>query len=124
MFSRLCRNRLRWQSLIFGWTKYVTRTNTAILDFPKPEISKQLKSFLGLVNYFHNFIRSSLTMMYPLYKLLTNYNKTSKIVWTPEANDAFEIIKSETAKCTTMHFLSDTDPIFLHTDASDYGVGA
>jgi hypothetical protein len=23
-----------------------------------------------------------------------------------------------------MHFLSDTDPIFLHTDASDYGVGA
>ena len=26
--------------------------------------------------------------------------------------------------CTTMHFLSDTDPIYLHTDASDYGVGA
>ena len=23
-----------------------------------------------------------------------------------------------------MHFLSDTDPIYLHTDASDYGVGA
>jgi hypothetical protein len=61
--------------------------------------------------------------MYPLHKLLTNYNKTSKTVWTLEANDAFEIIKSETAKCTTMHFLSDTDPIFLHTDASDYGVG-
>jgi hypothetical protein len=24
-----------------------------VLDFPKPDISKQLKSFLGLVNYFH-----------------------------------------------------------------------
>ena len=23
-----------------------------------------------------------------------------------------------------MHFLSDTDPIYLHTDASDYGEGA
>ena len=23
-----------------------------------------------------------------------------------------------------MHFWSDTDPIYLHTDASDYGVGA
>jgi inner membrane protein involved in colicin E2 resistance len=22
-----------------------------------------------------------------------------------------------------MHFISDTDPIFLHTDASDYGIG-
>jgi RNase H-like domain found in reverse transcriptase len=65
-----------------------------------------------------------LQLVLPLQKLLTNYNKTSKIVWTSEANDAFEFIKSETAKCTTMHFLSDTDPIFLHTDASDYGVGA
>jgi RNase H-like domain found in reverse transcriptase len=90
-----------------------------VLDFPKSEISKQLKKVLGLVNYFHDFIRNSSTIMYPLHKLLTNHNKTTKIVWAPEANDAFEIIKSETAKCT-----SDTDPIFLHTDASDYGVGA
>jgi hypothetical protein len=22
-----------------------------------------------------------------------------------------------------MHFLNDTEPIFLHTDASDYGIG-
>ena len=22
-----------------------------------------------------------------------------------------------------MHFLNDTDPIFLHTDASEYGIG-
>jgi RNase H-like domain found in reverse transcriptase len=22
-----------------------------------------------------------------------------------------------------MHFINDTDPIFLHTDASDYGIG-
>jgi hypothetical protein len=39
------------------------------------------------------------------------------------AEQAFHLIKSETAKCTTMHLLSDTDPIYLHTDASDYGVG-
>jgi RNase H-like domain found in reverse transcriptase len=95
-----------------------------VLDFPKPEISRQLKRFLGLVNYYHDFIRNSSTIMYPLHKLLTSYNKTSKTVWTPESSDAFEFIKSETAKCTTMHFLSDTDPTFLHTDASDYGVGA
>jgi RNase H-like domain found in reverse transcriptase len=55
--------------------------------------------------------------------LLTNYHKSEKIVWTPEAEQAFDLIKSETAECTTMHFISDTDPIYLHTDASDYGVG-
>ena len=95
-----------------------------VLDFPKPDISKQLKSFLGLVNYFHDFIRNASSILQPLHRLLQNYNKTKKIVWTPEAEQAFDLIKSETAKCTTMHFLSDTDPIYLHTDASDYGVGA
>ena len=94
-----------------------------VLDFPKPDISKQLKSFLGLVNYFHDFIRNASSILQPLHRLLQNYNKTKKIVWTPEAEQAFDLIKSETAKCTTMHFLSDTDPIYLHTDASDYGVG-
>jgi hypothetical protein len=28
-----------------------------VLDFPKPDISKQLRRFLGLVNYFHDFIK-------------------------------------------------------------------
>ena len=95
-----------------------------VLDFPKPDISKQLESFLGLVNYFHDFIKNASSELHPLHKLLQNYNKSKKIVWTPEAEQAFDLIKSETAKCTTMHFLSDTDPIYLHTDASDYGVGA
>jgi Reverse transcriptase (RNA-dependent DNA polymerase) len=44
-----------------------------VSDFPQPGISKQLKSFLGLVNYFHYFIRHSSTIMYLLHKLLTNY---------------------------------------------------
>jgi hypothetical protein len=56
--------------------------------------------------------------------LLINDKRTSKVVRATEVNDAFEIIKSETAKCTTLHFLNDNDPIFLHTDALDYGVGA
>ena len=32
-------------------------------------------------------------------------------------------MKLAISKCTTMHFMSDTAPITLHTDASDYGVG-
>ena len=34
-----------------------------VLDFPKPVISKQLKSFLGLVNYFHDFVRNASTVV-------------------------------------------------------------
>jgi hypothetical protein len=115
MFSWLCRNGLCWQSPICRWTKNVTEKIRHVLDFPKPDISKQLKSFLGLVNYFHDFIKNASSVLQPLHKLLTNYHKSKKIVWTTEAEQAFDLIKSETAKCTTMHFLSDTDPIYLHT---------
>ena len=51
--------------------------------------------------------------------MLLNYNKTKKIVWTLEADACFDLLKSETAKCTTIY---DHAPISLQTDASDYGV--
>ena len=95
----------------------------SVLEFPLPSISKQLKSFLGLVNYFRDFVRNHSNIVKPLHALLTNYQKSKKICWTEEAKPAFESIKTEIAKCTTMHFLNDTDPIFLQTDASEYGIG-
>ena len=30
----------------------------SVLEFPLPSISKQLESFLGLVNYFRDFVRN------------------------------------------------------------------
>ena len=95
----------------------------SVLEFPVPTISKQLKSFLGLTNYFRDFVRNHSSIVKPLNSLLSNYNRTKKIAWTKESLDAFELIKASVAKCTTMHFLNDTDPVFLHTDASDYGIG-
>jgi transposase InsO family protein len=95
----------------------------SVLDFPKPIIAKQLKSFLGLVNYFRDFIRNQSSIVHPLHQLILNYNKTKKIIWTLEADACFDLVKSEVAKCTTMHFLDDHAPISLQTDASDYGVG-
>ena len=93
------------------------------MDFPCPTVSKQLKSFLGLVNYFLDFIRSQSTIVRPLHALLTNYQRTKRIVWTSEATSAFNEIKEQVSKCTTIHFISDTAPITLHTDASDYDIG-
>ena len=95
----------------------------SVLDFPKPIVAKQLKSFLGLVNYFRDFIRNQSSIVHPLHQLILNYNKTKKIIWTPEADACFDLVKTETSKCTTMHFLHDHAPISLQTDASDYGVG-
>ena len=88
----------------------------SVLDFPKPVIAKQLKSFLGLVDYFRDFIRNQSSIVHPLHP----FNKTKKLVWTLEADACFDLVKSKTAKCTTMHFLNDHAPISLQTDASDH----
>ena len=79
-----------------------------VLDFPCPTESKQLKNFLGLVNYFRDFIRNQSTIVRSLHALLTNYQKTERIVWTPEATSAFNEIKEQVSKCTTIHLISDT----------------
>ena len=38
-------------------------------------------------------------------------------------NFSFHEMKLQVSKCSTMHFMSDTAPIILCTDASDYGIG-
>ena len=78
---------------------------------------------MGTANYLKDFVRDSSTISQPLHQLLTDYNKTRRLVWTQESTAAFHETKLAISKCTTMHFMSDIAPITLHTDASDYGVG-
>ena len=101
----------------------VSRTKIqSILDFPLPTVSKQLKSLLGTANYLRDFVKDYSTISQPLHQLLADYNKICRVVWTPESTAAFLEMKLAISKCTTMHIMSDTAPIMLHTDASDYGV--
>ena len=43
---------------------------------------------------------------------------------TPATDKAFEEVKSAINLCPKLHFVNEQSPIFLHTDASDYGIGA
>ena len=103
--------------------KMSRKRTQSLLDFPKPVLFKQLKSFLGFINYFHDFLRNLSTTVKPLHGLLKNYHKTSKINWSPETSQAFEDTKDIVRSIPTLFFLNDTDPITLCTDASDFGAG-
>ena len=94
-----------------------------ILDFPIPVVSKQFKSFLGLINCFRDFIRNQSFLVKPLNSMLINYQRGKKLIWTTDGIIAFNTVRLVASSCTTMHFLSDAAPITLHTDASDYGIG-
>lgn len=96
----------------------------SVMNFPKPKTQKHLKSFLGLANWFRNHVKNHSTIVKPLNEMLQNYNKSRRLVWTPEAESAFETIKSAIHECPMLFFMDDVSPVYLETDASDYGIGA
>lgn len=95
----------------------------SVLDFPKPKSSKQLKSFLGMANYFRDHIKDHSRIAYPLNQLLKNYDKNRPVDWTEETSAAFEAMKVAIHECPMLFFANATDPIHVYTDASDYGMG-
>ena len=97
---------------------------TQVLDFPRPVNNTQLRSFLGLANYFRDFVPNHSNVVHPLHQMVDNSaTKRTPITWTPGGTTAFEDVKGLISRCPLLYFVNDTAPITLRTDASDYGVG-
>ena len=93
----------------------------AIVEAPSPRNVSQLKSFLGMLNYYGKFLPNLSTCLAPLYSLL---QKRAHWSWGAEQNKAFQESKSMlTSSCILTHY-DPTKPLILACDASPYGVGA
>ena len=93
----------------------------AIKNAPVPKNVSQLKSFLGLINYYSTFLPNLSHAFSPLYRLL---QQTTPWSWEPEQQKCFE--KAQ-AMLTSNHVLVHFDPeqeLVLACDASPYGIGA
>ena len=100
-----------------------------VFDFDKPETQGQLKSFLGLTNYFRRHVPNYSEIANPLEKLTHGYdkrNKRKKIKWTAELNRSFTELQTAVGNCPRLYYHDEKsgDEVFLETDASDYGIGA
>ncbi len=95
----------------------------SVLDFPLPNKQKELRSFLGLVNYFRDHVNRHSTVVGPMYDVLQQVGNHRHLIWSPAAKTAFTTIKALIEKCPTLFFVDETAPITLQTDASDYGLG-
>lgn len=93
----------------------------AILQAPKPTNIIQLQSFLGLTNYYRNFVPDASSILSPLYDLL---NKNKKWEWTHRHNDAFVRIKNILASDRTLAHFDPNAKLILTVDASPTGLGA
>jgi len=95
-----------------------------VVDFERPRTVKKMQSFLGLVNYFHDFVEHYDRLTKPLFDVMKAVKVNKKLVWTEEADRAFQEVKAAIMDCPQLYFLDKEGQVILETDASDYGVGA
>ena len=93
----------------------------AIRDAPQPTNVSQLRSFLGLVNYYARFLPNLSTTLHPLNRLQQH---NIPFHWTDACTAAFDKVKRQIGSDLVLtHFHPD---LLLHvaSDASPYGLGA
>ena len=97
---------------------------SAIREFPRPSSQRQLREFLGMVNFYHRFIPHCAQVLQPLHTLLTNSHANSELEWTEECISAFDSAKNNLAQATLLFYPTPDAPTSLMTDASDVAIGA
>ena len=94
-----------------------------ILDFPKPSSRRQLRTFLGLINFYHRFIPRCARMVDTLNTLLAK-NMKEHLSWDDSQTHAFAAIKEALANATLLAHPKPNALTNIMTDASDSAVGA
>ena len=95
---------------------------SAIVNAPLPENVQQLRSFLGLLNYYRKFLPHLATILQPpLNELL---QKGKKWNWTIGCTQAVNTARDLLKTSNLLTHYDSTLPIRLATDASQYGLGA
>ena len=106
--------------------KKTTEFMNKIKSYRRPENTRELREFLGLVNYQRKFIPGCSEIAKPLSGL-TGGDRNKKLVWTEEMEESFESLKREAAKeieLTYPDYRENAEPMELSVDASGVGAGA
>jgi len=90
-----------------------------IKDYPRPQTSAELHSFLSLVGFYARFLANLKDTERPLQEMV----RTEDMLWTRARKKAFRDLKE---MVTSEEFLAQPDwekEFFLETDSSKYAVG-
>ena len=99
------------------------------LDLVKsPKTVAELRSILGLVGYFQNYVPNYSTIVLPLNNLLKGTvnlkakNRRTSIQWSPLCDESLKKLLGELKKAT-LYLPCDKDQFVVETDASDHCIG-
>ena len=74
----------------------------AISDYPQPQSRRQLRTFLGLINFYHWFIPWCAQILQPLNDLSAAHGRSSTVLWDDATTTAFSQIKEALALATLL----------------------
>lgn len=90
----------------------------AVEEWKTPTTIPELRSFLGLVNYYRRFIQGYSKRAAPLTDLLKKDH-----AWSDQCQEAFEGLKQAVMQDPVLALPDITKPFEVQTDASDYAIG-
>ncbi|KAE9003120.1 hypothetical protein PR002_g17429 [Phytophthora rubi] len=92
----------------------------AIVDWPVPANQKDLRKWLGLVNYLHKYSENYAELARPLSTLL---KKDAEWCWDTGQQDAFEAFKESLLQAPVLALPDPDRPFSVVCDASDFAIG-
>ena len=97
-----------------------TKVN-AMLQLKAPINVSEVRTVMGMFNYYRTFFPKFSDTAYPITQLL---KKSVKFIWTQEHQTAFDILKYQLTQAPILRRPDYNKVFYLVTDASDIGLGA
>ena len=96
-----------------------------VSEWPRPEDTKEIRSFIGFCSYYRDFIPGFSQVAAPLQALMIGEKKTkTKIIWSPAAEQSFMELKRLFSETPVLHYPAQEGIFILDTDASNESIGA
>ena len=99
----------------------LSEKTSAIADLPPPRTVQGVRSFLGMSGYYRQCVPHYAHVAEPLVKLT---RRGVDFCWGPDQDRAFNQLKRLLTSAIVMAHPEVNKPYRLHTDASDYAIGA
>ena len=101
----------------------------SIFNWPRPRTVRELMQWLGLCNFYRKHIKDFAKIAALLSDMLrkkgdTALKSNSKLEWTDATVEAFDTLRHAFQQAPMLISPDSTRPFVLHTDASDFAIGA
>ena len=99
----------------------------AITQYPKPQTTGEVRSFLGLASYYRRYIKNFASIAAPLHDLVVGSSSSKVSIaekWTSVCEKAFQELKSRLVSAPILAYPDFQLPFVIEVDASVEGLGA